>query len=327
MARPIFAVALAAAFAASASFAAVRDAESVAAAEPAEASASELVEEMSDEEQLARAQFEASLSYRSGHVDLGDGLATLDVPESFRFLGPEDTERLLVEAWGNPPGVERLGMLLPKDVSPLEPAGWGVVIHYEDDGHVDDSDATSIDYTALLAEMREQIADANPDREEAGFGTLELVGWAAPPRYDAAAKKLFWAKELRFAGEPEGTLNYDIRVLGRSGVLVLTAVSGMSQSEAVIAQMDEVLPAIDFAPGNTYADFDPSLDEVAAYGLGALITGKLLAKGGLLKGLVALLAVGKKLVIPALIALAAGLKHFAGGSGIGVIGRAPTSQG
>jgi uncharacterized membrane-anchored protein len=187
------------------------------------------------------------------------------------------------------------------------------VIHYEDDGHVDDSDAATIDYGALLSEMREELAVVNPEREEAGFGTLSIVGWAAPPRYDAAAKKLFWAKELRFEGEPENTLNYDIRVLGRTGVLVLTAVSGMSQSAAVMARMDEVLPAVEFVQGKRYADFDRNLDKVAAYGIGALITGKLLAKGGMIKGLVALLIAGKKIVIPAVIALGAGLKRLLGG--------------
>jgi len=32
----------------------------------------------------------------------------------------------------------------------------------------------------------------------------------------------------------------------------------------------------------TYSDFDPDLDEVAAYGIGALVAGKVMAKTGLL---------------------------------------------
>ena len=36
----------------------------------------------------------------------------------------------------------------------------------------------------------------------------------------------------------------------------------------------------DFDQGSTYADFDPDLDTVAAYGIGALIAGKVIAKTG-----------------------------------------------
>src|SRR5690606_28825020 len=43
---------------------------------------------------------EASFHYQQGVITLAGGLATLNVPESFRFLGPEDASRLLVEGWG-----------------------------------------------------------------------------------------------------------------------------------------------------------------------------------------------------------------------------------
>ena len=50
-----------------------------------------------------------------------------------------------------------------------------------------------------------------------------------PPSYDAAAHKLYWAKELMFGTDMDHTLNYNIRVLGRRGVLVLNAVAEMKQ--------------------------------------------------------------------------------------------------
>jgi hypothetical protein len=51
---------------------------------------------------------------------------------SFRFLGPEGARRLLVDAWGNPPEAAEgtLGMLVPTDLSPLTPEGWGIIIDY-----------------------------------------------------------------------------------------------------------------------------------------------------------------------------------------------------
>ena len=66
-------------------------------------------------------EFEAKLGYETGKVSLQGGIAVINLPESFRFLGPEGSRRVLTEGWGNPPesaeGV--LGMLVPADISPL----------------------------------------------------------------------------------------------------------------------------------------------------------------------------------------------------------------
>ena len=180
-------------------------------------------------------EFEAKLGYQSGDVALQNGMATIHVPRSFRFLGPEGSGRLLVEAWGNPPDSadDVLGMLVPAAVSPLSDEGWGIVITYNEDGYVNDSDAGKINYANLLKEMQEDAAAANEERKKQGFETVTLVGWAEPPHYDAAAHKLYWAKDLMFGSEAEHTLNYNIRILGRRGVLVLNAVSGMKQLDAI----------------------------------------------------------------------------------------------
>ena len=74
---------------------------------------------------------------------------------------------------------------------------------------------------------------------------------------------------------------------------------------------------MEFNEGNTYADFDPDIDEIAAYGIGGLIAGKVLAKVGLLAGLlkfVKVIGIGLakfwKPIAIGLVALAAGLKKF-----------------
>src|SRR5262245_58656867 len=100
-------------------------------------------------------EFEAKLGYQTGKITLHDGPATIDLPASFRFIGPEGSGRLLTQAWGNPPGAAEgvLGMLIPTSQSPLAKDGWGIVITYDQDGFVDDKDAASIDYTKMLKEM------------------------------------------------------------------------------------------------------------------------------------------------------------------------------
>src|SRR6185295_16936245 len=100
---------------------------------------------------------------------------------------------------------------------------WAVVLSYIDDGHVDDADARKIDYKDLMADMKKSTDESNEERKKAGYGSIKLVGWATEPRYDSSTHKMYWAKELEFGGE-QHTLNYDVRVLGREGVLPMNAV-------------------------------------------------------------------------------------------------------
>ncbi|MFY1831642.1 DUF2167 domain-containing protein [Myxococcus fulvus] len=243
------------------------------------------------------------LHLRTGVVVLGNGLAKMNVPANFGYLSPEDAEKVLVEVWGNPPGTKTLGMLVPSDVSVDAPEGWGVVIQYDDDGHVEDKDAASIDYAELLEEMQEGTREENKERTRAGFEAVDLVGWAASPHYDASTRKLYWAQELSFGGSKEHTLNYAVRVLGKEGVLVLNAVSSMVALHQVEKDMKQVLAFTEFQEGNRYEDFDPSTGRVAAYGVAGLVAGKVAAKAGLFKGLLAVLLAGKKVVIAGVVML------------------------
>jgi uncharacterized membrane-anchored protein len=247
----------------------------------------------------AIAKFEASLAFQHGKISLPGDFASLNLSPGFRFLGAADAKRVLVDAWGNPPeaAAKVLGMVSPADGSPLAKDAWAVVITYEKDGYVKDEEADSIDYQKLLEQMQESTAAANDERRKAGYGTVKLVGWAQQPFYDKAAHKLHWAKHLKFDDAPGGTLNYDIRVLGRYGVLSMNAVAGIEQLGQVKQGMQEVLAFTEFNQGHRYADFNSSSDKVAAYGLAALVAGGVAAKMGLFAKLGVLLLSLKKLLI------------------------------
>lgn len=231
------------------------------------------------------------LDYQTGTVEIGNGLARIELTDGFYFLGPDDADHVLTTVWGNPPAEGTLGMIFPMGFTPLDDT-WGLEITFEDIGYVSDEDAASYDFSELLSEMQADTLAVNPERERLGYPTIELVGWAAEPHYDAAARKLYWAKELSFEGDPENTLNYNIRVLGRQGVLVMNFIAGIGDLAAVSAAAPEVLAMTEFTPGNTYADFDPATDKVAAYGIGGLIAGKVLAKTGMLAVALAFLKKG-----------------------------------
>ncbi len=174
----------------------------------------------------------------------------------------------------------------------------------EEDGHVEDDDAADIDFSELLDDMRSDEEEINAARREAGYSAAWLEGWAEPPHYDAAEKKLYWAKDLRFEGEEVNTLNYNVRILGRRGVLIMNAVADIDELAEVAEGSKEILARTEFTAGNTYADFDPDLDKVAAYGIGGLIAGKVLLKAGFFKVILAFLAKGWKLIAIACVFIA-----------------------
>lgn len=260
-------------------------------------------------------EFEAKLGYQTGTITLSGGMATLRLPPSFRFLGPEGSRRLLTEGWGNPPGAAAsvLGMLIPSDVSPLTREGWGIVITYDEDGYVNDNDAASINYAKLLKELQEATVAVNRKRQKEGFEPVTLVGWAEPPSYDAAAHKLYWARELAFGADPSHTLNYAIRILGRKGVVVLNAVAGMNQLATIRSQSRAVLDAVEFNEGHRYADYRPGTDRAASYGLTGLIVGVAAAKTGVFKLLWVGLLAFKKVILVGVVALIAAIKRLLGG--------------
>ncbi|NVM77986.1 putative membrane-anchored protein [Duganella sp. SG902] len=242
-------------------------------------------------------QFLASLTFREGKIALPGEIATLDLPSSFRYLNPADTAKLLTDGWGNPPGAKTLGMIVPADVNPLSAAGWGVVVTYDKDGHVKDDDADKINYADLLKDIQESMVENNKARKEQGYAPMTLVGWAEQPSYDKAQHKLYWAKELHTEGDKGNGLNYNIRVLGREGVLVLNAVAGMDQIAQVKTEMKKVTGFTEFTAGNRYTDFNASTDKVAEYGIAALVAGGVAAKLGFFGKIFAVLLALKKFIL------------------------------
>jgi len=260
-------------------------------------------------------EFEAKLGYQTGTVTLKDGMAKIQLPASFRFIGPDGSRRLLTEAWGNPPGAADgvLGMLIPTASSPVSKGGWGIVITFDEDGYVNDSDAAKMDYGKLLKEMQDQAAEANEERRKQGFHAVRLVGWAEPPSYDSATHKMYWAKDLVFGDETDHTLNYSIRILGRRGVLVLNAVASMDQLGAIRGETKNVLAAVEFNEGHRYTDFLPGKDKAAAYGLAGLLVGATAVKAGFFKLLWVGILAFKKVIIVGAVALLGALKRLFGG--------------
>ena len=247
----------------------------------------------------------ASMQLLHGKVSLTGNVAEVVVPEGYYLLGPDDARYVVETLWGNPPDPELLGLLFPATMTPFGQNDWGATFEYDPMGYVSDSDAEGYDYTALLKSMQDDTVSENPDRKKQGFAEVTLLGWAEPPHYDKANRSLVWAKRIAFSDAPGAeTLNYNIRALGRKGVLLINFIAGMGQLAEVQAATPAVMQATHFTEGNRYSDFLPGADTVAAVGIGGLIAGKVLSSTGILavalvflkKGAIILLLAGAWIV-------------------------------
>jgi uncharacterized membrane-anchored protein len=225
---------------------------------------------------------EKNFKYQTGTVNLEGGIAKINVPKGFRFLGKEDAEKVVFDVWGNPRTGSIAGLLTPDNQALLSENSWAFIITFDDMGYVSDEDADKINYDDLLKDIQKSEAEENKEREKSGFPAIHIVGWAQKPYYDKTRKVLHWAKELAFGDEPDHTLNYNVRVLGRKGVLVLNAVGNMGNLPDINQSIEGVLGSVEYTEGNKYAEFQPSIDKVAAWTIGGLVAGKVLAKVGIL---------------------------------------------
>ncbi|MDP4263768.1 MAG: DUF2167 domain-containing protein [Bacteroidota bacterium] len=224
---------------------------------------------------------EKTLHYKTGKIELNGGMASIDIPAGFKFLDPVEAKYVIENIWGNPPSAEPpSGLLFPAGSGATDPGSYAFVVKFENMGYVKDDDAGKINYDDLLKDMKESTVKDNEERRKSGLVTMDLIGWAAKPYYDKDKKVLYWAKEFSVSGRPENTLNYDVRVLGRKGVLTLQAVSGMDQSDSVNRHIHDILGMVSFNEGNRYADFDAKTDNVAVWTIGGLVAGKIADKAG-----------------------------------------------
>lgn len=224
---------------------------------------------------------ESSFSYEKGTIELQNGIAKITIPAGFKYLNATQAEKVLVDYWGNPKETDMtLGMILPENQGVLDEKGYVFNVEYNPIGYVKDDDADDINYDDLLKELQKETDEANPEREKQGYPSVKFVGWAAKPFYDKQRKILHWARELKFGNTEINTLNYNVRILGRKGVLVLNAIATMKDLPQVQKDVPKVLDIVKFSDGNRYQDFDSNADEVAAWTIGGLVAGKILAKVG-----------------------------------------------
>ncbi len=245
------------------------------------------------QEQMAMMQRFAAIQWQEGPEvgKLGD-VAEIKIPKNYSFTGAEGAQELL-ELYGNPRNPNMLGAMVPDS----EDEDWTLVFQFDEIGYVDDSDRESLDPDGLISDFQASIPAGNEERRSMGLEELTAMNWAKPPFYDPKTNNLTWGLKLDF---PSGdAINYDIRMLGRRGVMEATLVGDPETYTTALPAVNGILDGYQFTSGNKYAEWKQG-DKIAAYGLAGLVGGGALvaaSKTGLLAKLGLLLAKGGKAII------------------------------
>ncbi len=240
-------------------------------------------------------------------VKLAGPDVTLHLGRRFYFLGAEEAKQILKE-WGNPPsaaeGVQ--GIIFPSGKTFVSHT-WGAVVTFEASGFVTDKDADKADYDKLIKDAQTGEDDRNAQLKKDGFEPSHLVGWAQPPSYDRARHSMIWARDIKFGDASVDTLNYDLRILGRRGVLSLNLVSAMPDLPAVRTDAAALAADVAFNPGSAYGDYQEGHDKAAGYGVAGLVAAGLGLAAAQKFGLLAVILLFAKKAIVLIVAGLAGV--------------------
>lgn len=240
-------------------------------------------------------------------VDLG-AQASLQLPAGMAFL-PKKPANELMELAGNSTDPDRYGIIIPTG----EADDWMADLSYTEAGYIKDDDAKNWDVDALLKNIKEGTKEQNKQRAQQGIPPLEVGGWVEKPHYDAATQRLIYSVDAKTAGETSSSVNYNTYALGRYGYISLNFVADMSSIERYKPTAQQLLAAIEYRAGQRYADFNPTTDKIAEYGIAALVGGLAAKKLGLLAVIAAFAVKFSKLLIVGAIGVIYGVKKLFGG--------------
>jgi len=247
-------------------------------------------------------QLKSRAVYGPTEADLG-GFAQVSVPAGFLFMDG-NTTRQLMESVGEPTSGNEVGFLRPTN------GGWSVYFEYAEVGYVKDDDKDKLDAPKLLKSLKQGNDAANEERKRNGIPPLVIEGWEQEPKYDPTTHNLTWCIRASVQGEP--LLNYNTRLLGRKGFMSVTLVCDVDKLQSTLTEYNNLLAGYKFNTGENYAEYRPG-DKVAKYGLGALVLGGAAvgaAKLGLFAWLAVFLKKGWKVIVVAVVAIAAGARKI-----------------
>lgn len=199
-------------------------------------------------------------------------VAEIRVPSGYKFTGAEGARAFLTSI-GSAPSPKTVGLLVPLGLTPP----WVVAFTYEEIGRVPTDNAAGLDADDVLPRMKEGLERLNAARRAVRGKPITDLEWIEKPKYDPQRHILEWSVHGVVPGEP-GTSNYDVRLLGRRGVMKITVATGADKFDSVVKQIKPLIEGFQFTPENRYSDWQ-SGDKVASMELADLVAGAPSARG------------------------------------------------
>jgi len=203
-------------------------------------------------------------------------IAEIKIPKGYNFADGDDTRKIM-KYFGNPETNLEQGYLAP------ESDEWFIVFEFSDTGYVKDDEKDNLDADEIFKSMQEGNRQGNEWRKENGLPELKLVGWYKKPYYNEKTNNIEWATIAESANGK--SINYNIRYLGRKGVMEAIVVADPKDFDAALKESKKLLKTYEYKKGNKYSEWVKG-DKIAEYGLTALVTGGAAAaavKSGLLQ--------------------------------------------
>ena len=239
------------------------------------------------------------LEIRRGSQPLADGKFELRLGEDYYALTGADARWVLESLWQNLPSPDLQAIVFHTGTQPLD-SSWAVTVYQDESGHIEDEEAQSMDYQAIIDSRQAAEPELNRQRREAGLPELTTVGLTGTPGYDRTTRTLTFSVLLRqqdYAGE---ILNANAWVLSRHGFVNLNVLGTAEQAPEVSAVMPELVSLVALAEGNRYEDYLIGVDAVAEGGLSALLGGGAAQAGLIVVALALLKKFGFLLILPAI---------------------------
>jgi uncharacterized membrane-anchored protein len=251
------------------------------------------------EEQKAATWDAAKAVVKTGPQDVAlADQATLHVPDGYVFV-PKKEAAEIMRMWGNSTGDAFYGLVFP----PPGDDTWVISIDHVAEGFAKDDDAKTWNADELLQSLRDGTEASNPERMKLGYPALDIVGWVQTPVYESNKHQLAWsikAVDRGAVSEQPATINYNTYALGRDGYFKINMMTGDKTITTDKASALKIVSAVEYKQGKRYADFNAATDNIAEYGLAALVAGVAAKKLGLLAVIGLFIAKFAKVIIAAL---------------------------
>lgn len=231
--------------------------------------------------------------------------ATLNIPANYLYIPTKEAADFM-HVIGNETNENFVGIILSK----TDDLRWIITIDFIKSGYIRDDDTKSWNENDLLQNLKDGTEASNEARAEEGFPPLHVTGWIEKPTYDSSEHHLVWSLLAKSEGSTESTVNYNTYALGREGYFEFNLITSESAIALNKDHAKEILAALHFNNGKRYEEFVEGQDNVAKYGIAALITGIAAKKLGLLALAAAFLIKIWKLLILVPLLLGAKIKSL-----------------